>query len=82
MYTGKFIEKQRFRDGVMNDFLSQYRDLLVPRKWCGRNCTCIPMVHVHTTLKTYEHGEVQVVCMPLWHPYWSIWFDTLTSTHP
>ena len=25
-----FIEKQRCRDGVINDFLSQYRHLLVP----------------------------------------------------
>ena len=30
MYTGSFIKKQRCRDGVINDFLSQYRNLLAP----------------------------------------------------
>ena len=30
MYTGSFIKKQRCRDEVINDFLSQSRHLLVP----------------------------------------------------
>ena len=29
MFTGSFIKKQRCRDGVINDFLSRYRHLLV-----------------------------------------------------
>ena len=30
MCTGSFIKKQRCRDGVINDFLSRYRHVLVP----------------------------------------------------
>ena len=30
MCTGSFIKTQRCRDGVINDFLSRYRHLLVP----------------------------------------------------
>ena len=30
MRTGSFIKKQRCRDGVINDFLSRYRHVLVP----------------------------------------------------